>query len=188
MRTFDVTVEFTAIKTYRIKAKDEATARQLAKAKASDVSETWQDSHNTTSIEECEEVFTLPKELDFTGGMITFNDEGTARCLGYLIDFKEKGVFDATYGKVPVTPEQAALHNEVFDAANIKGLDGCGVGQGGQFYKDDDSNEVKTFLGTVVGICRNPSAKAFFREDRRYEWKRMSPRGEGSGVFVTRVG
>ena len=50
--------------------------------------------------------------LENLGSLIIYKDEGKDRCLGYLMDFKDHGVYDATFGKVDVTPEQAKIHNK----------------------------------------------------------------------------
>jgi len=87
--------------------------------------------------------------LENLGSLITYNDEGTPRCLGYLMDFTGHGVFDANYGKVEVSPEHASIHNKLLDEAMLKGLDeSCAVGQGGTFYYVN--GQVTTFMGTVV--------------------------------------
>lgn len=99
--------------------------------------------------------------LENLGSIITYTRGGTSYCLGYLMDFKDKGVWDATWGRVPVTPEQAKAHNELYDKANVAGLDNqCQVGQGSVFYVNDGPLSasktmtppvrVNTFLGTTV--------------------------------------
>ena len=61
-------------------------------------------------------------------------DEDTGACLGYLFDFREKGVFSPD-GKVEITKEQADTHNRLLAEGEIKGLDeNCAVGQRGTFY------------------------------------------------------
>jgi hypothetical protein len=90
--------------------------------------------------------------LENRGPLIT--TQGGNECLGYLMDFKHKGVFDAKYGKVDVTPEQAETHNRLLDTALLVGLDAnCRVGQGGSFYlrrNPQGPPVVVTFLGTIV--------------------------------------
>lgn len=97
--------------------------------------------------------------LENLGSLITYKLEagGEDHLLGHLMDFKERGVFDATFGKVEVTPEQAAAHNKLLDEALIEGLDNrCEVGQGGQFYCGGVYGDpakplsVKTFTGVVL--------------------------------------
>lgn len=90
-------------------------------------------------------------ELENLGSLITIKD--TNNCLGYLMDFKDKGVY-ATHGKVDVSPEDASTHNRLLDEAMLKGLDdNCQVGQGGSFYTGQNDNGrtvIKTFMGTLV--------------------------------------
>ena len=88
-------------------------------------------------------------QLANLGSLITFGDEDHETCLGYLIHFKGKGVYDAEYGKVEVTPEQADAHNTLLDEALLKGLDSCEIGQRGMFYVDKN-NVVKTWTGRLV--------------------------------------
>lgn len=97
--------------------------------------------------------------LENLGSLITYklDQGGEDHVLGHLMDFKARGVFDATFGKVPVTPEQAAVHNKLLDEALVEGLDNrCEVGQGGQFYcsgvyaNPAKPLSVKTFTGVVL--------------------------------------
>jgi hypothetical protein len=93
----------------------------------------------------------MPVVLENLGSLITI--EGTDTCLGYLMNFKDHGVFDASHGKVAVTPDHAETHNGLLDAAMLQGLDdSCQVGQGGSFYvgQDEGRTAVKTFSGTLV--------------------------------------
>jgi hypothetical protein len=83
------------------------------------------------------------------GSLITIAN--TNNCLGYLMNFSGHGIFDASLGKVDITPEQADIHNRLFDQAMIKGLDTCQIGQCGTFYWG--GNCVKTFMGTVVSYA-----------------------------------
>ena len=90
-------------------------------------------------------------ELENLGSLITI--KGTNICLGPLMQFSGNGVFDATYGKVDVSAEEADAHNKAYDEASLKGLDeSCQIGQGGTFYYNDKDRTVKTFNGTVVSI------------------------------------
>jgi hypothetical protein len=84
---------------------------------------------------------------------IRHKDGNEDRCLGYLMNFSGHGVYDASLGKVEVTPEQADTHNRLLDEALLKGLDeNCQVGQGGSFYvgRHEGRTVVRTFLGTLV--------------------------------------
>ena len=88
-------------------------------------------------------------ELEHIGSLITYKDNGQDVCLGYLMDFGEKGIYDATYGKLELSPEDAKTHNTLLDAAMIEGLDNrCEIGQGNTFYYAD--GQIKTFIGTIV--------------------------------------
>jgi hypothetical protein len=107
--------------------------------------------------------------LENLGSLITYKLEqgGEDHLLGSLMDFRERGVFDATFGKVPVTPEQAEIHNRLLDEALVEGLDNrCEVGQGGQFYMHGTPDStltlcVKTFTGTVVADYTDIGVKPF---------------------------
>ncbi len=119
--------------------------------------------------------------------MITYTHGGVTRCLGYLMDFKDKGVFDANFGKVDISPEHAKTHNEELDKALLIGLDKCEIGQWGSFYVSEKPKEpvaVKTFLGTVVstdvslykgGKAKKTLQVTFRRNGRTYRgnWKRL---------------
>lgn len=95
-------------------------------------------------------------ELEHLGSLITIKD--TDSCLGYLIDFKEDGIWCPNYGEVGrfgVTKEYADAHNKALDEAMIKGLDeNCQIGQGSSLYltknKATGAWQITTFLGTVV--------------------------------------
>lgn len=95
-------------------------------------------------------------KLENLGSLITIAD--TSNCLGYLLHFAEHGIFDASLGKVNVTPEQADTHNRLLDQALIKGLDTCQIGQGNTFYWG--GNCVKTFTGTVVSYAVSHTGKS----------------------------
>lgn len=76
--------------------------------------------------------------LENKGSLISYKEydgfEERDVSVGYLFNFKEKGVFAPT-GKVDVTPDEALAHNEALDKALIEGLDNnCEIGQGGMFY------------------------------------------------------
>lgn len=119
--------------------------------------------------------------LENLGSLITYKDEdGTDRCLGYLMDFgPERGVFDANFGKVEVTKEQADTHNKLLDEAELKGLDAnCEVGMGGSFYFRSGNvaevNRVTTFLGTLVSDSvrvERSGHVTFVRADKTYRGK-----------------
>lgn len=59
-------------------------------------------------------------------------------------------MFDASYGKLDLTKEEAALHNAALDKALVDGLDkNCQIGQGGYAYFNHKA-QVTTFIGTVL--------------------------------------
>jgi len=85
-------------------------------------------------------------------GLITFKDkDGVDRYLGYLINFNGHGVFDASLGKVDITPEEIDRHNAILTESQLKGLDeNCEIGQWGTFYYTGKDGNVTTFTGEVV--------------------------------------
>jgi hypothetical protein len=84
-------------------------------------------------------------------GFLTVIEDGKEFALGYLMDFAGRGIFDATYGKVDISPEDAKRHNELFDKAMLDALDDrCEVGQGATFYWNGREKTVNTFIGTLV--------------------------------------
>lgn len=88
------------------------------------------------------------QDLDNLGSLITLK-EHPERCLGDLFFADQHGCFDPTYGRVPVTKEQADAHNLALDQARLKELDeNCKVGQGDLAYCF--STNVTTFSGTVI--------------------------------------
>jgi hypothetical protein len=112
-------------------------------------------------------------KLENVGSMITYKDGDKDRCLGYLLATEPWGVYDATFGKVDVTPEQAKIHNGLLDEASLVGLDqGCAVGQGGTFYFTTEGGPpvVKTWLGTVVSDqCeREGRSLTFWRAGKKF--------------------
>src|ERR1039458_5568344 len=111
--------------------------------------------------------------LDNLGSLITYRDEGKDRCLGYLLSTEPWGVCDSTFGKVDVTPEQAAIHNKLLDEASLLGLDeGCEVGQGGTFYAttEDGRPVVRTWIGTLISDqCQKEGRSlTFWRADKKF--------------------
>jgi len=89
-------------------------------------------------------------KFDNLGSLITYMQDGVEYCLGDLMHFQERGVFDPTLGLVDITPEDAQTHNRLLDEARIAGLDkNCEVGQGGTFYWSPERG-VTTFIGTKV--------------------------------------
>jgi hypothetical protein len=86
-------------------------------------------------------------ELENFGSLITI--KGTDECLGDLMHFGNQGTYDPSYGLVPVTEAEAAIHNKALDAARLEGMDrNCEIGQGSFAYFVGD--KVTTFLGSLV--------------------------------------
>lgn len=121
---------------------------------------------------------------------------GDQMCLGFLMDFKEKGVFDAHYGKVDVTPEAAAIHNKLLSTALIAGLDTYEVGECGLFYLGTRISdvpaergwEVKTWTGELVAGVKDTQIRngvvIFTRGDREFRGRR---RKDDDSIFFKRV-
>lgn len=112
-------------------------------------------------------------KLENLGSLITYKHEGRDVCLGYLVDFTGKGVFDPTFGRVEVTKERADIHNKLLDEALIAGLDtGCEVGQWGTFYFGtvDGKPAVTTFMGVCVttDVRKAGSVITFKRHGKTY--------------------
>lgn len=131
--------------------------------------------------------------LENLGSLITYDDKGTSRCLGYLITHEAK-VYDATFGKVDVSLEDAEKHNNCLSKAQIAGLDACEIGQCGDFYIDKRDNlptspgfktwqgEVLTAPGTTSKVKRN--TYEFIRNGKRYE---ATTSVDADTVFIKRL-
>jgi hypothetical protein len=92
-------------------------------------------------------------EIQNRGSLMTYRDNGSDRCFGYLFHFPEHGVFEPTFGKLDVTVEEANTHNRLLSQAEINGLDqNCAVGLGGIFYtkKENGHTIVATWFGEEV--------------------------------------
>jgi len=84
---------------------------------------------------------------------MTYHENGTERCLGYLMEFAGRGIFEPTFGKLEVSSAEAKAHNQLLSCGEIEGLDeNCGVGVGGMFYLtgEDARPVVTTWAGEVV--------------------------------------
>ena len=93
-------------------------------------------------------------ELEGFGSLITVKD--TTQCLGSLIIFDGRGVYDPNYGRVDVPVEHVDAHNHALDEACLKGMDeNCKIGQAGFAYYQ--GGQVITFTGIV--IASNPVVK-----------------------------
>jgi len=112
-----------------------------------------------------------PPELQNKGSLITYKDNGVDRCLGDLMHFKGRGVYDANFGRVDVTPEEAETHNRLLDNALIEGLANCEIGQWGTFYLSQDPLRIHTFNGTVVSerVTRRGRSVEFLFCDRTFQ-------------------
>ena len=94
-----------------------------------------------------------PPEILHRGSLMTWQDNGQERCLGYLFEFPGHGIFEPNFGKLEVTSGEAARHNRLLSQGEIQGLDNhCAVGMGGLFYtrKVDGQTCVVTWLGEEV--------------------------------------
>ena len=94
-----------------------------------------------------------PPEILHRGSLMTYQDHGQERCLGYLFEFPGRGIFEPNFGKLAVTSEEAKTHNQLLSQGEIEGLDqNCAVGMGGLFYtqKVDGQTRVMTWLGEEV--------------------------------------
>lgn len=121
------------------------------------------------------------------GGLLTYEHNGRKHCLGYLMNFKEHGVHDASLGRVDVTPEQANTHNAVYDKMMVEGLDkNCQIGQGGDFYINYEHNQVRTWLGTVLGTLGRHSKTVFTFTRNNMEF-RGRIRKDDDSVFFKRI-
>lgn len=87
------------------------------------------------------------------GSLLTYQDNGRERCLGYLMEFPGHGIYEPTFGKLEVTSEEARTHNALLSQGEIAGLEhNCAVGMGGTFYtrKADGRTIVVTWVGDEV--------------------------------------
>lgn len=94
-----------------------------------------------------------PPEILHRGSLMTYQDKGRERCLGYLFEFPGRGLFEPNFGKLEITSEEAKTHNRLLSQGEIEGLDqNCAIGMGGLFYtrKVDGQTCVMTWLGEEV--------------------------------------
>lgn len=130
------------------------------------------------------------KDIEDNGGLLVLRGR-PGHCLGDLLHLEGHGLFDPTYGKVPVSLEAAKKHNAVLDAARIKGLDNnCSVGQCGTFYlRLKPVATVVTWLGTTVSRWVRVSGRTvtFWRENAAGEQMMLRGRlSNDSGGFTAR--
>ena len=125
-------------------------------------------------------------ELEHRGSLMTFNKEGRTVHLGYLMDFRERGIWEPNLGRVDVTPGEAASHNKLLSKAEIDGLDTCEIGQGRNFYPSKDRMKVSTWAGDVASdsVVVNGAVIAFHRGARVF---RGRFRKNNESVFFKRV-
>jgi len=94
-----------------------------------------------------------PPEILNRGSLLTYPDNGQERCFGYLFEFPGHGIFEPTFGKLEVTPEEARNHNRLLSHGEIEGLDKhCAIGMGGLLYTRQVASHtlVATWLGEEV--------------------------------------
>ncbi|WP_086133855.1 hypothetical protein [Methylocaldum sp.] len=122
------------------------------------------------------------------GSLITYEDQGIERCLGYLLVAAGHGVFEPTFGRVDVIPGEAELHNRALSAAEIKGLDEtCEVGQGAVFYPAEalgGSIIVSTWTGDRIAEASRTGQRLYFRRSGKTFVGRGKP---GTAVFFKRA-
>jgi hypothetical protein len=114
-----------------------------------------------------------PREILHRGSLMTYQDKGSERCFGYLFDFPGHGVFEPTFGKLDVSPEEAKIHNQLLSQAEIEGLDqNCTVGLGGMFYtrKAEGRTIVATWLGQEVSrqVQVSGTVLTFMRNGKKF--------------------
>lgn len=74
------------------------------------------------------------------------------QAVGFLLDCGDQGVYEPSMGRLEgVTPERVKSHNDALSMAYIKGLDAnCQIGEGAEFFWNNDKKQVQTWSGTVV--------------------------------------
>jgi hypothetical protein len=129
-----------------------------------------------------------PKILN-RGSLLTYRDNTSERCFGYLFNSPGRGVFEPTFGKLDVSAEDTHTHNQLLSQAEIDGLDqNCGVGLGGRFYtrKAEGRTIVATWFGQEVSreVQVRGAALAFTRKGMTF---RGRLRRKEDCFFFTRV-
>ena len=129
-------------------------------------------------------------EIRHRGSLLTYEDQGTERYFGYLFNFPGHGVFEPTFGKLDVLPEEANTHNQLLSQAEINGLDqNCSVGLGGRFYtkKAEGRTIVATWFGQEVSreVRIRGSALTFSRKGMTFRGRLHR---EEDCFFFKRVG
>src|SRR5438045_2807096 len=118
----------------------------------------------------------IPEILN-RGSLMTYQENGTERCLGYLMEFTGRGIFDSKFGKLEVSSAEAKTHNQLLSRGEIEGLDGnCAVGLGGMFYlsTEDARPIVTTWTGEVVSqeVCTKSRVITFKRKGMTFRGRR----------------
>lgn len=124
---------------------------------------------------------TVPQLQGF-GSLIYYQDEqGRNICLGDLIEFPGKGVYEPSLGRVEVPPDQVDAHNRALDKAMLTSMDAnCEVGQGSYAYYDNLKG-VTSFIGTVICprlYCERTASSVTFRRAGKVYRGRLSKAGE----------
>ena len=90
-------------------------------------------------------------DLNHIGSLITYEKDGKEYCLTDLLDSGEHGIFDPNAGLLPITSEEASLHNKAYSKAQIQGMDtNCQIGQFGYAYFD--GIKVSTWIGETISL------------------------------------
>lgn len=92
-----------------------------------------------------------PPKIEHRGSLMTFEQEGRTFHLGYMMDFRERGIYEPNLGRVDVTKAEADIHNSLLSEGEIKGLDECPVGVGRSFYLSKDKKSIRTWAGGDLG-------------------------------------
>lgn len=111
--------------------------------------------------------------IENKGSLMTWANTNT--CLGYLMAFDGRGIFEPNHGKVDVTKEESDKHNECLATAEVQGLDeSCQVGQCGTFYFGITKG-VRTWTGVVVAPPADVTVKGktitFVRKGKTFKGK-----------------
>jgi hypothetical protein len=125
---------------------------------------------------------TKTPEILHRGSLMTNKDDDAERCFGYMFNFPDRGVFDPTFGKLDVSPDEANTHNQSLSQAEIDGLDhNCTVGLGGTFYLRKESGRpiVTTWLGQEVSQEVRVSSRliTFTRKGRTFRGRLRKDEG-----------
>jgi hypothetical protein len=127
-------------------------------------------------------------DLHNLGSLISYDDHGLERCLGYLMHLEGHGVYEPRFGRVDVTPAEAEQHNRALNLAEIRGLDEtCEVGQGAVFYPAEapgGSIIVSTWTGDRIAEATRTGHRIRFSRNGKTFVGRGTP---GTAVFFKRI-